>query len=82
MKAAAETLETTLGNVTIEIPTNRKSTNVGVFVEKDDQWSLEIYDEIGSGYLGNVTIKIPTNRNLRYVVNGGDGDNDGHNTDP
>ena len=32
--------------------------------------------------LGNVTIEIPTNSNLRYVVNGGDGDNDGHNTDP
>ena len=28
--------------------------------------------------LGNVTIEIPTNRNLRYIVNGGDGDNDGH----
>ena len=55
VKAAAETLETTLGNVTIEIPTNRKSTGVDVFGENDDQWSLtilELYDEIGSGYLG------------------------------
>jgi len=55
VKAAAETLETTLANVTIEIPTNRKSTGVDVFGENDDQWSLtilELYDEIGSGYLG------------------------------
>ena len=56
VKTAAETLETTLANVTIEIPTNRNSTGVDVFGENDDQWSLtilELYDEIGSGYLGN-----------------------------